>query len=348
MYSSYPVLTLHRVPAPPPEADGFADRLIYQTEEWVRFISRSHGAEPVWAELRHGETVVGYLTGLLFSVYGVRILGSPFPGWTTPYLGFNLTPDVPRWRAVAALDRFAFETLGCLHFEIVDRYLTLGDASRLEAQVEVQATHETDLRQTEDELFSAMTSACRRCIRKALKSGVLIEEANDAGFAAEYYAQLQEVFHRQRLVPTYAVDRVNDLIECFRPTGRLLLLRARAPDGRCIASGIYPGMNTVAQLWGNASLRSGLPLRPNELLHWYAMRYWKARGIERFDWGGKAAYKEKYGCTSLEVPRVLKSRFRLLRPLRAHAFALTQRYQRIRGWLAASTVARAARVVSHN
>lgn len=338
------MLTLHRISAPPSGADGFADRLIYQTEEWVRFISQSQGAEPVWAQLHQGNTVVGYLTGLLFSVYGVRILGSPFPGWTTPYLGFNLAPEVPRWRAVEALARFAFETLGCLHFEIVDRHLTLEDASRLEAQVEVQATYETDLRRTEDELFGAMTSACRRCVRKALKSGVRIEEASGAGFAAEYYAQLQEVFHRQRLVPTYAVDRVNVLIDSLQPTGRLLLLRALAPDGRCIATGIYPGMNTVAQLWGNASVRSGLSFRPNELLHWYAMRYWKARGIERFDWGGKAAYKEKYGCASLEVPRILKSRFRFLRPLRTQAFAMTRRYQRLRGWLAASTIrARTAR-----
>ena len=342
------MLTLHRIPAPPSDADGFADRLIYQTEAWVRFVSESRGAEPVWAELRDGATVAGYLSGLLFSVYGVRILGSPFPGWTTPYMGFNLAPGVSRWRAVEALERFAFETLRCLHFEIVDRYLTLEDASRLEAQVEVQATYETDLRQTEDELFRAMTSACRRCVRKAVKSGVLIEEASDEGFAAEYYAQLQEVFHRQRLLPTYTVDRVERLIDCLRPTGRLLLLRARASDGRCIATGIYPGMSTVAQLWGNVSLRSSQHLRPNELLHWYAMRYWKARGIERFDWGGKAAYKEKYGCAPLGVPRILKSRFRVLRPLRAQAFAMTQRFQQIRGWLAASTIrARAARAVSY-
>jgi hypothetical protein len=252
-------------------------------------------------------------------------------------MGFNLTADVPRWEAVDALARFAFETLRCLHFELVDRFLTWEDVSRLDAQVEVQATYETDLRRPEDELFSAMTSACRRCIRKALKSGVRIEEARDPGFAREYYAQLEEVFHRQRLVPTYPIDRVRALIDCLLPTGRLLLLRALSPDGRCIATGIYPGLNTAAQLWGNASVRSDLALRPNELLHWYAMRYWKARGVERFDWGGKAAYKEKYGCAPFAVPRVVKSRFRVLRPLRAHAAALTRRYQRIRGWLAAPT-----------
>jgi len=74
-------------------------------------------------------------------------------------------------------------------------------------------------------------------------------------------------------VPTYGVDRVRALIRNLHPTGRLLLLRARDPEGKGIATGIYPGMNDVAQFWGNASFRSGQQWRPNETLHWYAMRY---------------------------------------------------------------------------
>jgi len=44
------------------------------------------------AELRDGNEVVGYFTGLTFARFGVRILGSSFPGWTTPYIGFTLLP----------------------------------------------------------------------------------------------------------------------------------------------------------------------------------------------------------------------------------------------------------------
>ena len=36
-------------------------------------------------------------------------------------------------------------------------------------------------------------------------------------------------------------------------------------------------------------------VRPNEAIHWYALRYWKARGMEWHDWGGGMKYKEKYG-----------------------------------------------------
>ena len=49
---------------------------------------------------------------------------------------------------------------------------------------------------------------CRRCIRKAEKKGVIIEEAQDLRFSTEYFAQLTDVFAKQNLVPTYGIERV--------------------------------------------------------------------------------------------------------------------------------------------
>jgi len=178
-----------------------------------------------------------------------------------------------------------------------------------------------------------MNSACRRCIRKAEKSGITIEEAHDLTFADEYYQQLVDVFARQKLVPTYTLERVRTLIKHVEPTGRLLLLRARDSGGKCIASGIFPGFNKVAEFWGNASFRSSQILRPNELIHWYAMRYWKRRGAEIYDWGGEGRYKEKYGCTSHQVPWFTKSRSELIAKLRQEARKIFERKQRFLGWL---------------
>ena len=98
----------------------------------------------------------------------------------------------------------------------------------------------------------------------------------------------------------------------LEPSGNILLLRARDPEGRCIATGIYPGFNQIAEFWGNASFRSHQSLRPNEACHWYAMRYWKKRGATIFDWGGEGTYKEKYGCTPHRVPWFTKSRYQIV------------------------------------
>ena len=117
------------------------------------------------------------------------------------------------------------------------------------------------------------------------------------------------------------------------PTGRLLAVRARDPEGKCIATGLYPGFNSTALFWGNASWRSDQHWRPNEYLHWYAMRYWKARGVKTFDWGGVATYKEKYGVQRHGVPWLYASKYRVLTTIRDEARALFYRSQRLIGRL---------------
>jgi hypothetical protein len=313
--------------------DRYADRTIFQTREWIQFIAETQNATPLIAELREGSEVVGYFTALTLTRLGVRILGSSFPGWTTPYIGFNLASTVPRKTALAAVEEMAWEQLKFLHMEISDPYFSSEDGKSLGFNCEFYTSYRTDLRRSEDELFSSMDSACRRCIRKAEKSGVTVEEAHDLTFADEYYEQLVDVFAKQKLIPTYGVERVRALIRHLEPTGRLLLLRARDAHGKCIATGIFPGFNNIAEFWGNASLRSSQDLRPNELIQWYAMRYWKRRGVGIYDWGGEGKYKEKYGGARYRVPWFTKSRTRMISKLRDEAKKMFQRKQRFLGWL---------------
>lgn len=313
--------------------DSFADRTVFQTREWLEFVHETQRARIVLCELSDGGDVVGYFSGLVFSRFGVPMLGSSFPGWTTPYMGFNLVPGASRKSALAAIEQTAWNDLKCLHIEVSDPYFTFEDGQDLGFIGEAYASYRTDLTQSEDKLFGAMDSACRRCIRKAEKSGVVIEEAHDAAFADEYYEQLKDVFAKQGLVPTYPVERVRALVKHLEPTGRVLLLRARDGEGKCIATGIFPGYNKIAEFWGNASWRAYQNLRPNEAIHWYVMRYWKNRGVAVYDWGGEGTYKEKYGCVAHRVPWFTKSRFAVISSLRGQAKKMFERKQRLQGWL---------------
>jgi len=313
--------------------DTFEDRTVFQTRAWLEFVAESQGAEPVVAELREGSDVAGYFSGLTFSRFGMKVLGSSFPGWTTPYMGFNLQPGVRRHDALEALEKFAWDHLKCLHMEVSDPNFSFADGEALGFKAEHYASYRTDLGKSEDELFNGMESACRRCIRKAEKSGVTIEEAHDRGFADEYYEQLKDVFAKQGLVPTYSVERVRSLVKHLGPSGNVLLIRARDPQGKCIATGIYPGFNKIAEFWGNASFRSHQNLRPNEACHWYAMRYWKRRGAAVYDWGGEGTYKVKYGCVAHRVPWFIKSRYQIVSALRNEARNMFARKQKFLGWL---------------
>ena len=322
--------------------DAFADRTVFQTREWVRFVSECQKATPVLAELREGGEIVGYFTGLTFSRFGVKVLGSSFPGWTTPYMGFNLIAGASRAAALQALETAVWDELKCLHMEVSDPYFAVADGRSLGFQCEAYDSYRTDLKRSEEEIFNRMNSACRRCIRKAEKSGVTIEEAHDPDFADEYHAQLQDVFAKQGLVPTYKIDRVRSLVKHLEPTGRILLLRARDSQGKCIATGIFPGFNKIAEFWGNASFRESQILRPNEAIHWYAMRYWKRRGVEVYDWGGGGMYKEKYGCVAHAVPWFTKSRYQVVSRLRDGAKKAFAQKQRFLGWLQGERAVRGA------
>ncbi len=307
------------------EMDSFQDRVIFQTREWLEFISRTQGAEPIVAAVSDGAERVGYFTGMTLRRFGVPILGSPLPGWTTLSMGFNLPDAVSRSEAAAALPRFAFRSLGCMHLELKDRRLLAADLTGLGFQHTPRLTFEIDLTPDEDAIFAGMTSACRRAIRKGVKVGVTVEEARGEEFATEYYAQLEDVFAKQELRPPYGIDRVRELIRCLEPTGRLLLLRAVSPEGESIATGIFPAMNGTAYFWGGASWRSHQNLRPNEALFWHAIRDWRARGMTVLDLGGGGGYKRKFGPRELTVPHFRKSRLPGLGALREAARVMLTR-----------------------
>jgi hypothetical protein len=308
---------------------AYEDRLIFHTEPWLRFVAECQRAEPVLATITDGTTPVGHFTGLLTKRYGLRILGSPMAGWTTSYVGFNLDPAMPRRAALEALLPFAFGDLGCAHLEIRDRGLAESDLGGLGLRWSTAPTAVIDLSPGEDALFGAMASACRRNIRKADKSGVVIEEVtDDPAFADEFYDQLRDVFAKQNLVPTYSIDRVRSLIRNLAPAGRLLLLRARDPEGRCIATAVLPWYHRTMYFWGGASYREHQHLRPNEALIWHALRWAKSRGVTEFDFVGGNSYKAKYGTTEVPVPWARRSRSPLVAGLRDAAkegFALKQR-----------------------
>jgi len=244
-----------------------------------------------------------------------------------------LVEGASRAKALKALESAVWDSLKCLHMEVSDPNFTPDDGRNLGFACDSYTSYRTDLTKPEEEIFNQMDSACRRCVRKAEKSGVTIEEAHDLAFADDYYAQLKDVFAKQGLVPTYTVERVRSLVKHLLPTGRLLLVRARDPEGKCIASGIFPGFNRIAEFWGNASFRSSQILRPNEYIQWYVMRYWKKRGVAIYDWGGGGMYKEKYGCKPHSVPWFTKSRYQVVSKLRHEAKKMFERKQRFLGWL---------------
>ena len=308
----------------------FTDRTLFQSGSWLRFLEETVRGELVLAVLSNGSEECGCFAGLVVTKFGLRILGSPFPGWTTSYMGVALQAGVSRTDAIASLKQFAFRDLNCVHMEMMDRRINSSDTDS-RYRTRKYSGFEIDLSLSEDQLFSNVVPACRRCIRKAARCGVVVEEAHDAVFASDYYEQLQEVFARQGLAPTYSIERVQALMRHLGPTRNLLLLRAFDAERRCIATGIFPAMNDRAYFWGGASRREHQHLRPNEALMWYAIRYWQGRGIRYFDFGGAGEYKRKYDAYEISVPWLRVSRYPFLPMMRDAAMLVNKILQRWHG-----------------
>lgn len=306
---------------------AFPDRVVFQTPAWLSFVAETQKAEPVLAVLKEGRQILGYFTGLIVKRLGLRFLGSPLRGWSTPYMGFNLLPSTPRRIAVEAMSDFAFGELGCIHFEVVDSHMTLNDIEGLGGTHEMSSTYEIDLTQSEDALFHRMSSSCRNEIRQAERYGVSIEEATDEDFPQDFSNQFKDVLAKQRMVPMFGASRVRALIKHLLPTGRLLLLRARDPAGRCIATGVFVATNEAMFFWGGTSWRQYQKFHPNHALQWYAMRYWKKRGIGIYNMVGIKEFKRQFGGRQTAVPAIRQSKYRLISFLRASAPKAVRRAQ---------------------
>ncbi len=296
------------------ECDSLDDRTIYQTRPWLEFLDATQGGEPVVAAILSNDALLGYFTGMIVRRCGVRIFGSPFRGWTTGHMGCNLVGECDSRVLLSAIRTFVFDELRCHYLEIFDRRIGVAECADLPFRIEYDRSFAIDLRKSDEEILGAMNSSCRRYSKSGRK--VVIEEADDLGFADEYYDQLMDVFFKQDKVPTYKRERVRELIRHLQPTGSLLLLRARTLGGECAATGIFVHFNDCAYFWGGASWRCHQDLRPNEPLMWYALKYYKKRGVSWFDFGGGGEYKKKFG--GRQVPRhyLCSARYPLLLNLR--------------------------------
>jgi lipid II:glycine glycyltransferase (peptidoglycan interpeptide bridge formation enzyme) len=189
-----------------------------------------------------------------------------------------------------------------------------------------------DLTKSEAELFANMEgNNCRRAIRGAIKKGVVIEETNDLSFVDEYFAQHQAVMARKSLKPLYSLNFIRQMITHFLPTGNLLLLRAKNPDGVCIATHIDLVFNKVAVYWGGAGWPDYFRLHSSELIYWHSMMKVKSMGAEVLNLGPLVKkFKTKFGASTMPIFRLMKAKDPILNIL---VYFVLSIYIRVRNWI---------------
>lgn len=274
----------------------FPNKTIYTTADWYEYLKVDSGVIPVIIKIYQDNQHIGYFYGGEIRKFGIRIIASPFSGWSTCWMGFETVEGVNKFDLVEPLWLYLSKELHYIYCEIIDRDFSMEEAESRGFVCEPFPTLDLRIDRTDEELFKVFKTDCRNFIRQFERRGASIEiaDANDE-FAEEYYNQLIDVFAKQGLTPSYSLEKVKRIMRIFGKTGKLLCLRVRDPEGMSIASSIFFGFNKKCYFWGGASYREHQHYRPNEYMIWTAIKYWREKGCEVMDMVGDRAYKRKFG-----------------------------------------------------
>jgi hypothetical protein len=286
---------------------------IFSTKEWISFIEIDQEAKPIIIEIERNKLRIGYFIALKKKILGISIIGSPFRGWSTCFMGFVLDESEKAELILPEIAKYLFKEIKCHYIEIIDRNLNPDNISKIEFNRKMLESLEMRIDKSEEALLSEMKPDCRNFLRQFEKRGATIEIAEpNEQFADEYFDELKDVFSKQNLIPTYTSNKIKRLIFCLKDSSMLLCLRVLNNEGKPIASSIFIGFKEKFFYWGGASLREFQSFRPNEAMIWYAIKYWKGRGCKIFDMMGVRDYKLKFGAKKVQYYMIMIAKYPFL------------------------------------
>lgn len=314
------------------------DSNVYKTECWMHHLKESLGVQSLVIAINTDSSeVLGWFVGGLVKKLGIKILASPFEGWATSFQGLSMkhtvTPE-ERLNIYRQLFDYCFKVGICSFIQVTDWGLdhkTPGLENFKTSQIE---SYYLDLTPSESELYrSFKQKSAQYAIHKAERLRVVVKEIlNIDAFAEEYYKELEDVFAKQQLKPTYNSKRVRSLLQNMEPTGKVIALEALHPETKvCMATIIFLHHNDMAFYWGAASWREYQKYCPNELLFFEACKILKAKGVKLLELEGIRKYKEKYNPIEYSKPKLVAAKWPILITCKELAKRTYYKLQDIRG-----------------
>lgn len=142
---------------------------------------------------------------------------------------------------------------------------------------DVNATVIVDLGPNEKDLFNGFKKEVRKGIRKAIKSGLTVEESEDWEGAYKVYKKACEENKIRKFSFENFKNKADRLFVCKK-------------DGKIIGVNAIWFVNLYKQdiprVMYSAIDRENSVFRPNDLLYWEIFKHYKGRGFDKLDLGG--------------------------------------------------------------
>lgn len=264
----------------------------YHSWRWRRVFADAFGHEPVYLLAREGGVITGVLPMVQIKslLFGRTLTSLPFVN----YGGVKAdAPEIGR-ALVARAHQEALERR-CSHVELrhVDRQF-----SELPCKTHKVAMHLP----LEGALWDALDRKVRNQIRKAEKSGLVVERGG-AALVDDFYS----VFARNMRdlgTPVYSRRLFEEVLRVFPDRAQIHVVRL---NGAPIAAGVTYRTPQMVQLPWASSLRPYNSLCANVLLYWDAIQYAQQAGAPVFDMGrstpneGTFKFKSQWGAAPVPL-----------------------------------------------
>lgn len=276
----------------------FANHRVAHTRAWVESLAASGLGQPLYLLFEKQSQVVGCLPGLLVSLAGRRLFGSPLAGWQTVSMGPAFDPArLTTAELLGALLPYLEERHRVAYVELLHSDLDPQSMRAFGFAGRPVGTYRAPLFPGDEaRTFAAMKDSARRNVRRAERLGLVVRLEDDEGFVAEHYDQLREVYLRGGHTIPFGEPRMRACFRHMREAGHLLATSVYPPGERvCIATGMFLVEGRELSLWSWAHRADYRWYRPTELMTWMAMRRAMAAGCETFDLMGRGDFKGKFG-----------------------------------------------------
>jgi lipid II:glycine glycyltransferase (peptidoglycan interpeptide bridge formation enzyme) len=293
-------------------------KTVYHMWEWLEFIQESQNLKKYIYEIILDNKVVGYLPGFLIKKGPLRIFGSPFPGWTTPYMGPLLDNNVSQaffykeFKNLMKQEKYHYAEITNINLD--------GEAAKKEDLVVTERiTYLAELAPSSEEILARFRKSTKFAVRKIIRENTLdIEITNDESFLDYYYSQMEVIFAKSNKQPTYSKERIRLLIEKMAPTGKLLLTWAKYEE-KPIACMIDLIDGQWMYSFGASSDQNYLNIRPNGAIRFFVMNHALEQGVKYYDFMGADDYKSQFGSEKFITYRIIYSQWESLFKLRNFA-----------------------------
>jgi CelD/BcsL family acetyltransferase involved in cellulose biosynthesis len=265
---------------------------LFTSPPWIGAVCETYGFTPqARIAVEAGGELVGGLTWVpVRDIRGERLLSLPFSDRADPLLE---SPDAWPVLAADALATGQHLTLRCradLRPPTEPTFRTTGEA----------AWHGTPLDAPPDELLTRFSSAVRRNLATAQRKQVGVTVSTSLDSIRTYHGlhvALRKRKYRLLAQPREFFERI---WENFIDDDAVVTILAHVGD-EAVAGAVYLVWGETLYYKFGASLAEFLPVRPNDAIHWAAIRWACERGLHLLDWGlsdldqpGLVAYKRKW------------------------------------------------------